>query len=206
MKPNKNTLPREFFTRQDVVLIARQLLGKVLYTCMNGEITSGIITETEAYAGITDKASHAFNGTHTARKEVMYRIGGTAYVYLCYGIHSLFNVVTSVENEPHAILIRGILPLHGKEIMEKRIRKPITSIKQGLGPGKVASLLAIHYSNSGIDMCSDNKSGNKHAKIWIEDAGIEIRDSEIIIGPRVGVAYAGADALLPYRFMWEQKK
>jgi DNA-3-methyladenine glycosylase len=115
-KTSFNPLPSEFYIRTDVVQVARDLLGKVLYTSFNHEITAGIIIETEAYAGVTDKASHAYNNRRTARTEIMYRTGGTAYVYLCYGIHSLFNIVTSVEDNPHAVLIRGIEPLHGIEL------------------------------------------------------------------------------------------
>ena len=103
-------LKREFYLREDVVQIAKELLGKVLFTNIGGKITAGIITETEAYAGITDRASHAYNNRRTARTEVMYAVGGTSYVYLCYGIHHLFNVVTNKKDIPHAVLIRAIKP------------------------------------------------------------------------------------------------
>src|SRR5665647_3851179 len=114
-------LPREFYTRSDVVQIAYELLGKVLYTSFNHEITAGIIIETEAYAGITDKASHAYNNRRTARTEIMYKEGGTAYVYLCYGIHPLFNIVTSVEQDPQAVLILSLI-----HISEPTRRTPIS--------------------------------------------------------------------------------
>src|SRR5436189_2434033 len=97
-------LHRSFYTRPDVVRIARDLLGKVLVTEFDGRRTAGMITETEAYAGVKDKASHAFGGRRTRRNEPMYGIGGTAYVYLCYGVHHLFNVVTNTEDVPHAVL------------------------------------------------------------------------------------------------------
>src|SRR5688572_7863163 len=101
-------LKRDFYTREDVVLVAKELLGKVLCTKWNGKTTSGIITETEAYEGITDRASHAYRGRRTERTEIMYSEGGTAYVYLCYGMHHLFNVVTNKKDIPHAVLIRAV--------------------------------------------------------------------------------------------------
>ena len=192
-------LQQSFYTRDDVVLIARELLGKVLYSSFNGIKTAGIITETEAYAGAVDKASHAFNGRRTARTEIMFRMGGTAYVYLCYGVHSLFNVVTSVEGIPHAVLIRSVKPAEGIETMKQRTGKLVIGIREGKGPGNVSKLLGIHFSQSGWPLVS--KTGDLHGdSLWIEDAGISIDPSLIISGPRVGVEYAGEDALLPYRF------
>ena len=110
-------LPYSFYSRNDVVLIARELIGKVLVSRIKGITTSGIIYETEAYNGVIDSASHAFGGRRTARTEIMYRDGGTAYIYLCYGVHSLFNVVTNKENIPHAVLVRAIKPLDNAELM-----------------------------------------------------------------------------------------
>jgi len=196
-------VPREFFTRNDVIQIANELLGKVLYTSFNHEITAGIITETEAYAGVTDKASHAYNNLRTARTEIMYRTGGTAYVYLCYGIHSLFNIVTSVEDDPQAILIRGIEPLHGIEIMKKRSGKDLLESKYGNGPGNVTKLLGIRVIDSGLDICKKIPS---ERGIWIRDEGIQVSGEEVKTGPRIGIQYAAEDADLPYRFQWSRKK
>lgn len=196
-------LTRSFYTRNDVVLIARELLGKVLVTNIKGMKTSGLITETEAYAGTVDKASHAYNDRRTSRTEIMYREGGTAYVYLCYGVHSLFNVVTSVEGNPHAVLIRAIHPLEGTEIMEKRNGKPLDAKRSGIGPGKVSKLLGIHFSHSGLSLLDEKPSRQEtDAQMWIEDRGLVVKDNQIIIGPRIGVDYAGEDALLPYRFRY----
>lgn len=199
---NHSILPRSFYTRPEVVDIARELLGKVLYTSINGQVSAGIITETEAYAGITDKASHAYNNRRTSRTETMYLNGGTAYVYLCYGIHSLFNIVTSVTDHPHAVLIRGIEPLHGIEVMKLRSGKMKLSPQDGIGPGKVARLLGIAVMHSGLDMCIAGTGD----RIWVQDEAIQVQETEIIAGPRVGVDYAGEDALLPYRFRWIEKK
>jgi DNA-3-methyladenine glycosylase len=113
-------IPLEFYQGVDVVAIARELLGKVLVTNIDGAITSGMIVETEAYHGLKDKACHAYNGRRTARTEVMYQSGGLAYVYLCYGIHSLFNIVTNVKDRADAVLIRAIEPLEGLEVMMER--------------------------------------------------------------------------------------
>lgn len=186
-------IPPSFYLRDDVVKIARELIGKHIFTKINGELAGGIITETEAYAGITDKASHAYGNKRTKRTEIMYRRGGTAYVYLCYGIHSLFNIVTNVENVPHAVLIRGFLPTYGKKIILERTKKNELIRKIADGPGKVSKALGIHYSHSGCELF-----GNK---IWLEDRGIKIEKNDIKITKRIGIEYAGNDAKLPYRFV-----
>jgi len=191
-------LPRSFYLRPDVVQIARDLLGKHLITRMEGVITSGIISETEAYAGVTDRASHAFGGRRTARTEVMYAQGGTAYIYLCYGIHSLFNVVTNVTDIPHAVLIRGIIPVLGKETMLQRAGRETVTRNLGSGPGRVSKILGIHYKDTGLDLTSKNEG--VPSAIWIEDKGVTVLPEEIKVSPRIGVSYAGEDAALPYRF------
>jgi len=190
-------LDKSFYTRDNVVQIARELIGKYIFTNFNGVITGGIIIETEAYEGVTDHASHAYGGRRTARTEVMYSEGGVAYVYLCYGIHSLFNIVTNKQDIPHAVLIRGILPVEGLEMMGMRIGKPLSGRSLGSGPGKVSKLLGIHFSHTGLDLSGDY--------IWLEDRGLDL-NSEIITGTRIGVEYAGADALLPYRFRVQEEK
>jgi len=193
-------LSSEFYTRPDVVQIARELLGKLLVTRIDGLLTSGRISETEAYAGTIDRASHAYGERRTTRTEIMYRKGGTAYVYLCYGIHSLFNVVTNGEGIPHAVLIRGITPVDGVNEMLARSGKPGLEKGTGSGPGKVSKLLGIHYSHTGLDLTSQSPKKNKPA-IWIEDTGFHVRKTSILITPRIGVGYAGEDAALPYRFV-----
>jgi DNA-3-methyladenine glycosylase len=196
-------LKRDFYLRQNVVQIARDLLGKSLCTLVDGEKTSGIICETEAYAGITDRASHAYGGRRTARTEIMYRVGGTAYVYLCYGVHSLFNVVTNDEGVPDAVLIRGIIPEDGIEAMLRRAGKIRLPRDFGSGPGNVAKLLGIHYAQSGADLVR-NEGTNCRPAIWIEDRGTRVDPAQIITSTRIGIDYAGDDALLPYRFTWRK--
>jgi DNA-3-methyladenine glycosylase len=192
-------LPLSFYRQTDVVTIARDLLGKSLFTAYNGVITGGIITETEAYAGITDKASHAFGNRFTERTQIMYREGGFVYVYLCYGIHSLFNIVTNNEGIPHAVLIRGIRPTVGLEVMLERRGIKHADRDFCKGPGKVSKALGIHYSHTGI-LLSKTAVNDNGMKIWVEDNQRIVKEDEIIISPRIGVDYAGEDALLPYRF------
>lgn len=188
-----NILDQSFYTRPNVCTIARQLLGKVLITQWEGVITAARIVETEAYAGVTDKASHAYGGRRTARTEIMYTKGGAAYVYLCYGIHHLFNVVTNKEDIPHAVLVRAAEPLTGTEIMLQRTgkKKPDHSLTRG--PGNVSKALGIFTHHSGL--------GLTDSSIRIADDGFRLRSSQIITTARIGVDYAGADALLPYRFL-----
>ncbi len=184
-------LPREFYTRNDVVEIARDLLGKFLMTNVNGKLSGGLITETEAYAGISDKASHAYDGKRTHRTEIMYSEGGISYVYLCYGIHHLFNVVTNAVGIPHAVLIRGLKPTDGLNYMlERSNHNRVKTISDG--PGKLTKALAINLNFNGIDLSSD--------KIWIEDRGFVVEESKIKISSRIGIDYAEEDAQLPYRF------
>ena len=185
-------LTRDFYIRNDVVAVSKDLLGKVLYTNINGCKTGGIITETEAYAGVNDKASHAYNSLRTRRTEVMFMEGGVTYVYLCYGIHHLFNVVTNQKDIPHAVLIRAIQPLEGVEEMLKRRKMVKINEKMASGPGTVSQALGITTSLSGTSLNS--------SVIWIEDQGIVVQENQIAIGTRIGVDYAEEDALQPYRF------
>ena len=186
-------LTKDFYLRDNVIQIAKELIGKTLITCFDGYISGGIITETEAYNGIIDKASHAYNNRNTKRTEIMYREGGIAYVYLCYGLYSLFNVVTNVAGVPHAILVRGIKPTLGIDIIKERLyRKNLINYPLN-GPGKVSKALAIHYTHSGNDLCSN--------QIWCENNEIKINESEIIETKRIGIDYAEEDAMLPYRFV-----
>lgn len=185
-------LSLSYYLNQDVLFLAKDLLGKVLFTEVNGDITAGIIVETEAYFGVVDKASHAYGGRRTERTETLYSQGGISYVYLCYGIHHLFNVVTSIEGEPHAVLIRAVEPLAGKETME--LRRNISADKPAVssGPGSAAKALGINRSFNKKDLTEN--------EIWIEDHGIRYAPEMIVVGPRIGVAYAQEDALLPWRF------
>lgn len=184
-------LPLSFYLREDVVAIARELLGKLLVTAWNGELTSGRIVETEAYAGEGDRASHASKG-RTERTEVMFGPGGRAYVYLCYGVHQMFNIVTASEGQPHAILIRAVEPVSGKDLMLQRAGKKHWDESLTSGPGRVGKAFGFHTSQCGLSLTSD--------ELYIADDGFTIKEEDIISSPRVGVDYAGEHAAWHYRF------
>ncbi|NND77464.1 MAG: DNA-3-methyladenine glycosylase, partial [Flavobacteriales bacterium] len=182
----KVKIPLSYYQQEDVVGLAKDLIGKVLCTNIQGNQCEGIITETEAYAGATDKASHAYKNLRTKRTETMYDSGGIAYVYLCYGIHHLFNVVCGPQDLPHAVLLRGIKPLGGVPFMEKRRHKDHSSKNFSSGPGTATMALGIDLSHNGTQLSGP--------VIWLEDRSIQVPDKEIIIGPRIGVDYAQVDA------------
>jgi DNA-3-methyladenine glycosylase len=184
-------LPHSFYERADVVQIARELLGKVLVTAWDGVHTSGRIVETEAYAGQQDKASHAYRG-HTPRTSVLFETSGTAYVYLCYGLHQMFNIATNIPGIPHAILIRAVEPLEGIEAMLQRTGKKVVDASLTRGPGNVGKAFGFHRSQTGLSLQGDD--------LFIADDGYIVDPGKLGVSPRIGVAYAGEDALLPYRF------
>lgn len=185
-------LPFSFYQNEDVNALALQLLGKRLFTRLNGEVTAGIIVETEAYKGVEDKASHAYGGRFTDRTKVMYGNGGLSYVYLCYGIHHLFNVVTGPEKTPHAVLIRGLEPLTGVELMMERRGMSVLKPNITAGPGALSKAMGIDRLLNAKDLTGE--------EIWIEDALPGWSLGEAVAGPRIGVDYAGDHALLPWRY------
>lgn len=184
-------LSKDFYQRDDVVQIARELLGMHLCTRIAGTVTKGVIVETEAYSGRNDKACHANNGLRSERTEVMYHAGGKAYVYLIYGMHHMMNVVCNEEGKADAVLIRAIAPIAGLDVMEAR--RGISSERKALtaGPGRLCKAMGITRDLYGEDLLGD--------RIWIEE-GSPVAESEIVAGPRVRVDYAGEDALRPWRF------
>lgn len=190
---HRNRLSTDFYLQKDVCSVARQLIGKIVVTSFDHILTAGRIVETEAYNGVVDKASHAYNGRFTQRTSVMYEAGGLAYVYLCYGIHHLFNVVTNEKNIPHAVLIRGIEPLVGIEEMLKRAGKQKLDTSLGRGPGNVSKVLGLSVAHTGTSLRSSG--------LFITEDGYKVTCSQIIATPRIGVDYAAEDALLPFRFI-----
>ena len=183
----------DFYQRANVLQIAKELLGKILVTKWDGIETSGRIVEVEAYNGIIDKASHASGGRKTNRNEVMYGKGGMAYVYLCYGIHHLFNVVTNEQGTPHAVLIRALEPLKGIDIMLKRTNKKQLDHTLTRGPGNVSKALGISFKHhSGQSLLSKD--------LFIAEDNFVLNKKDVASSPRIGVDYAGDDASLPYRF------
>ncbi len=187
MKP----LPREFYTRKNVLEVARDLLGKKLVVPdKNGSRVAGLIVETEAYRGPEDRASHAYDGRRTQRTETMYGIGGTAYVYFVYGMYDQFNVVTNVEDVPHAILVRAVEPIEGLDIIRRR-RRGRPEYELTSGPGRLCLALGIDRRLDKADLLGD--------RIWIEE-GISISPRQIARGPRIGIDYAEKWVSKPWRF------
>jgi DNA-3-methyladenine glycosylase len=184
-------LPRDFYTRTNVLTVARELIGKLLVVLAPDRArVSGIIVETEAYRGPQDRASHAFGGRRTNRTETMYGIGGTAYVYFVYGMYYQFNVVTNVADVPHAVLIRALEPVEGIDWMkERRGNQPERNLTSG--PGKLCIAMGIDRSLDRADLLGQ--------KVWLEE-GERIPRSRISTGPRVGIDYAEEWIDKPWRF------
>lgn len=194
MGPAMKILPPSFFLSEDVVQVAHALVGKLLTTCLSEGVTTGRIVETEAYAGVTDRASHAYGGRRTDRTEVMYRAGGIAYVYLCYGMHHLTNVVTRREGIPHAVLIRALEPLDGLELMRSRSGGRLPDRLLCSGPGRLSKAMGIRTAHTGMPL-------DTTAFCVLDDGYRPLQP--IVATPRIGVDYAGDDARLPYRFIVE---
>ena len=187
-------LKKSFYTRTDVLKVSKELLGKFLVTNFAGQYTAGMIVETEAYRAPDDKACHAYNDRRTPRTEVMFHEGGVSYVYTIYGMYDLFNVVSAKKDMAHAVLIRGLEPTDGLDIMQKRRKgmdiKPLLTA----GPGRLGMALGIKKAHSCVSLM-DKKGG-----IWIEDRGVKVKEKEIISGPRVGMSTAEECSNWPWRF------
>ncbi len=200
-------LPKSFYTRSDVVQIAKELLGKYLVTDIDDKITVGKIVETEAYCGETDKACHAHLNKKTERTKIMFEEGGVAYVYLVYGMYKLFNIVTNEHGKADAVLIRAVEPIDGIETMLERRKMEQIKDKNGelklkrnltAGPGIMSIAMGIELEDYAQDL-TDNR-------IWIEDRKEKIEESEIIASSRVNIDYAGEDKHLPWRFRIRDNK
>lgn len=188
----KNRLPVEFYRQADVVSVARQLLGKHLYTSIDGMLTGGIIVETEAYRGPEDRGSHAYNNKRTPRNEMMYKAGGLAYMYICYGIHDMLNIVTGDEGISHAALIRAIEPVDGLDIMRSRRGLVGKDIRLCQGPGALAKSLGLTKTHNGSDLQGD--------LIWLTNEGISYSDEQVISTARVGMDFDGLYKTIHWRF------
>ena len=183
-------LDHHFYKRKDVVKIARELIGKVLYTQVNNVITSGRIVETEAYSW-KERGCHAFGAKLTQRTSVMFEEGGRSYVYLCYGMHNLFNIVTNVEGVAEAVLIRALEPLEGLDVMQNRRGNTVALRHLTSGPGKLTRSMGIDRTWNG-KVLTENE-------IWVEDDK-KVPSKMIEVSKRIGIDYAGDDAKLPWRF------
>ncbi|MFZ1528727.1 MAG: DNA-3-methyladenine glycosylase [Ferruginibacter sp.] len=186
-------LPISFYERKNVLQVAMELLGKIVCTQFNGIRTSGRIVETEAYVAFTDRASHSYNGRRTARNEHMYAGGGTVYVYICYGMHQMLNIVTNKPEIPDAVLIRAIEPVEGIDRMLERTGKPMADLTLTKGPGNLAKALGIYKHHSGYFLTGDEI-------LLYKDAKSTVKSEAVGTSRRIGVETAGKDALLPYRF------
>ncbi len=186
-------LDESFYDRTDVLKISRELLGKILVTHFDGVITSGRIVETEAYAGEADRACHAYGGRRTARTEAVYGPPGTIYIYICYGMHHLFNVVTNKKDIPHVILIRALEPMEGISTMLNRTGKPVQDYTLTKGPGNVSCALGMSKEHSGSNLLS--------REIYIADDGLKYKKDQILVTKRIGVESAREDAERLYRFI-----
>ncbi len=187
-------LSSDFYQRPDVLQVAQDLLGKILVTHFDGQRTAGRISEVEAYRAPDDRACHAWNNRRTPRTEVMFRPGGCAYIYLCYGLHHLFNVVTGPGEAAHAVLIRGIEPLEGLDLMLERRRQSKLRPALTTGPGSLAQALGLHTNLSGILLTEPD------SPVWIETSPESVAAADIAAGPRIGVDYAGECAAWEWRF------
>lgn len=183
----------EFFHRPDVTEIASDLIGKILVSQIGGTPTAGIIVETEAYAGTGDRACHANNKKRTPRTETMFLEGGHAYVYLCYGMHHLFNVVTNVQGEPDAVLVRALQPIEGIEVMAQRRKISGRPFKISRGPACLSQAMGINKSHNAIHLVSSGIITIGNSPVWNQP--FEIQSST-----RIGVEYAGSDAEKPWRY------
>ncbi len=189
-------LLREDYADPRPTRVARYFLGKFVCVEAPDGYAEGMITETEAYGGPQDAASHAFGNRRTARTEIMFAPGGVAYVYLCYGLHRLFNIVTGPEDIPQAVLVRAVRITAGQELVRRR-RRGVAEKDWASGPGRVCAALGIGMNHNGHDLSGET--------IWIEDRGVVPPNREVKRTPRIGVDYAGAWALKPWRFVWEEE-
>jgi DNA-3-methyladenine glycosylase len=192
MRKQQSRLDRDFY-HQDVVKLAKALLGKVFVRMDNNNRLSGMIVETEAYLGIPDKAAHTVGGRRTPRNESMWQDGGTLYVYFTYGMHHCMNIVAQQTDHPVAVLIRALEPIDGIDVMytRRKVAKKDTDLCSG--PAKLCQALNISRNEDGMNLVTGNA-------IWIEDHNIKIPGKTIATGPRIGVQYAQEWAEKPYRF------
>lgn len=194
--PSKSRVERSFFERTDTLRVAREMLGKLLVAPdEQGNRVSGMIVELEAYLGITDKAAHSYGGRRTARNEVTYGLGGHAYVFFIYGMYYQLNFVLGPADHPHVLLIRAVEPVEGIETMRNR-RGTMKDKNLTSGPGKLCIAFNIDHLLNGADLIDGDE-------MWVENYRT-LKNSEIEVGKRIGIDYAGEDAENPWRF-WVDK-
>ncbi|MBO0357117.1 DNA-3-methyladenine glycosylase [Hymenobacter sp. BT186] len=186
-------LPAAFYQRPDPVQIARDLLGKHVFSCLDGQLTGGRIVETEAYAHLGDQSMDMHLKRRGTHGHALREIGGRAYLYQVYQRHTLFNISTNAADKTDTVLIRAIEPLVGLEVMLERRGLTEASPKLTAGPGVLTQALGLTPALTGTDLQGDT--------LWIEDYGEEVPEEQVRRSARVGLAYAGAEAAnLPWRF------
>ena len=198
--PAGKRLSRSYYQSTEVTQLAKDLLGKFLVTEIDGHYCSGIIVETEAYRGPDDRACHAYNNRRTPRTEVMFESGGVAYIYICYGMHHLMNVVTGPKDNAHAVLIRALEPADGISIMAERRHMQITDVRLTKGPGALSLAMGLSSDLSGASLIAPS------SPVWIEDRRVRYTDVDICAGPRIGVESAGEAASWPWRYFVKGNK
>lgn len=194
MRPKGKRLPSSYYLSQDVTFLAKDLLGKILCTRIDRMYCSGMIVETEAYRGPDDRAAHSFNNRRTTRTEVMFWKGGVAYIYICYGMYHLMNVVTGPQDNAHAVLIRALQPVDGPDIMAERRQLDKTDHRLTKGPGSLSVAMGLKSNMTGTVLFDPTSS------IWLEDRGVQFTKDEVCISKRIGVEGAGDAAHWPWRF------
>ncbi len=194
MKPKGKRLPVSYYQSADVTYLAKDLLGKYLCTNIDGLYCSGKIIETEAYRAPDDRACHAYDNRRTSRTEVMFSKGGVTYIYLCYGIHHLMNVVTGPKDHAHAILIRALEPADGTDVMALRRNMDPNDIRLTKGPGALSVAMGLKTHLTGTSLY------DPVSPVWIEDRNVTLSSTDICSGKRIGVDYAGECAEWPWRY------
>ena len=198
--PVSKRLSRRFYQSSDVTTLAKALLGKFLVTEINGFRCSGMIVEAEAYRGPDDRACHAYMHRRTPRTEVMFEPGGVAYIYICYGMHHMMNVVTGPKDSAHAILIRALEPTEGIKVMAQRRNLPESDLRLAKGPGALALAMGLTKEMNGAVLHSES------SPVWIEDRGIQLTQTQICCSPRIGVESAGEAAHWLWRYFIKGNK
>ncbi len=182
-------ISREFY-QKDGIAVARGLLGKILVHHTPEGVTKGKIVETEAYMGLTDKASHSYRGPKQGRTSIQYGPGGFAYIYFIYGMHTCMNVVANGPETPEAVLIRALEPVFGIELMKSR-RNTGQVGQLCSGPGKLCQAMAITREDYGADLCGD--------VLYVEDAP-PLPETDILASPRINIDYAEEAREFLWRF------
>lgn len=194
LSPDESPPPARCDLVGGVEAVARGLLGVEVHSYIDGVHTAGRIVETEAYRGADDKAAHSYKHKRTKRTEVFFGDAGHAYVYLIYGVHEMFNVVTGPVGQPDAVLVRAVEPVIGREPMRARRKRPVDGPRLTNGPALVCQALGITREHYGADLTDPRSPVHLRGRLHTLTA------ENVLVSPRVGVAYAEECAGWPWRF------